>query len=275
MIREILNRIYSFQIKEQLFCDLFIGIHISSLSGYQGTNTGITRNIPVIVSLHADSKDYNKLPITIYSLLNQSKKPDKLILWLDDSENLQNLPYEITQFIKNGLEIKFVKFLNNYTSTYYSIKNFPEAINVTAENCYYYRHHWLKKLYLSYASHTEDIHVHLAHQIKVKENKIISSEHWDNFVNKETASFSNILDKRGGVLYPPNCFGKDFLRDDIFLKHVPINDNLWYWTMALLYNRKIRVAKNHIKFTLTTSYLKQFKNYFLKDKNKFELCRKI
>ena len=58
------------------------------------------------------------------------------------------------------------------------------------------------------------------------------------------------MNKKGGILFPPNCFTKEFLRSDIFLKQSPINDELWYWIMALVHERKIRVIKNHNKHSI-------------------------
>ena len=52
------------------------------------------------------------------------------------------------------------------------------------------------------------------------------------------------------MLYPPSCFSKEVLREDIFLKNAPKADDIWFWVMALVHDKKIRVVKNHIK-TLT------------------------
>ena len=141
---------------------------------YSGINTETKRQNPVIVSLTSYYERFEKLPVTLYSLLNQSLKPDKIILWLDKkSEDLAYLPYEITQFFKNGLEIRLVEDVKSYTKAYYAFKEFSNAVIVTADDDVFYPKKWLEKLYYSYASHPEDIHVHSAHRVKFNEGKIL------------------------------------------------------------------------------------------------------
>ena len=65
----------------------------------------------------------------------------------------------ITQFIKNGLEIRFVKDIGSYTKAIYAFKEFSESIIVTADDDIFYPKDWLKKLYLSGALHVVFGHV--------------------------------------------------------------------------------------------------------------------
>ena len=268
MIKDFINKIYSFKIKEKLFFNPFIGFEISSLGNYQGVNSGIKRTVPVIVSLHAKTSDYKNLPITLYSLLNQTMKPDKIILWINEDENLQTLPYEITQFIKNGLEIKFIKNKNEYTATYYAIKEFSNSINVIAQNGLHYSKNWLKKLYSSYIQYSDEIQVHLANEVILKDENLLPSKFWKKSIEGKS-SYSYVINLQGGVLFPPNCFGKDFLRKDIFLKYAPANPELWLWVMSLVYGKKTRIVKNnnkHLCFLNIMQLLNTKTDYELIDK---------
>ena len=222
------------------------------MSKYIGINQ-VQRETPIIVSLTSYEAHFKDLEISLYSLLNQSLKPDRIILWLSDEiKSLNELPYEITKYIKNGLEIRIVKDIGVYTNTIYAIKEFPEAIIVSADDCIYYPAKWLEKLYHSYIAHPKDIQTHLAHRVVLKNNKISEFKNWEKFVQEESARFDNFAIKTGGILYPPNCFPSEVLRNDIYLKYAPTADDIWFWVMALLSNRKIRVVKNHIK---TLSYI--------------------
>lgn len=226
---------------------------INRLGDYNGLNCETTREIPIIVSLTSYRERFSKLQITLYSLINQSLKPDKIILWLDEnSEALANLPHEITKFIKNGLEVRFVRDIKSYTKAIYAFKEFPDSIVVTADDDIYYRKDWLKRLYLSYIVSPEDIHAHRAHRVITFEGKLLPYENWTKHVSKESARFDNFLTGAGGVLYPPNCFKKEVFREDVFLKYAPNADDIWFWIMALTGGRKIRVVKNHYNFILLT-----------------------
>ena len=253
-MKELLKRIFSYRFHLRGFCNPFIGLQISSLEDYPGTTGEIKRETPIIVSLTSYRERFKDLPITLYSLLNQSLKPDRIILWLnEDCEDLAYLPYEITQFIKNGLEIRFVKDIGSYTKVIPAFKEFKRSIILTADDDIYYPKDWLEKLYLSYIAHPEDIHVHRAHRA----NLSLPYEKWEKHVNEESARFDNFLTGVGGVLYPPNCFTNEVLREDIFLKSAPKADDIWLWIMAVVHNRKIRVVKNHIKTLIAVNLIEQ------------------
>ena len=230
-----------------------------NLGNYKGVNIN-EREIPLIVSLTSYPERFGELPISIYSLLKQKLKPDRIILWLgNDSEykEINDLPYEITRFIKNGLEIRFVKDIRSYTKIIYALKEFPEAVIVTADDDIYYPSDWLRKLYYSYAAHPEDIQVHRAHRAKVIRGALAPYEDWGKHVEEETARFDNFLTGVGGALYPPECFTKEVLREDVFLKNSPNADDVWLWVMALLSGRRVRVVKNHIKTLRCTNLYRQ------------------
>lgn len=257
-----LNKILKSKFHLRFVLNPMIKYLANNLGSYQGTSS-IKRNIPVIVSLTSFPERYEDLVISLYSILKQSLKPDRIILWLGKDENIQqinDLPYEITQFIKNGLEIRFVKDIRSYTKIFYALEEFSNSIIVTADDDVFYPRDWLSKLYYSYAAHPEDIQVHRAHRVRVVRGSIAPYESWYKHVEEESARFDNFLTGVGGVLYPPNCFNKEALREDVFLKYSPNADDIWLWIMALLNNRKIRVVKNHIKtLSCTNLYRQMFK----------------
>lgn len=232
----------------------------SNLGNFLGVNN-CKRDVPIIVSLTSYSERFDELSLAVYSLLMQSVKPDRIILWLSDEYNdLMELPYEITRYIKNGLEIRFVKDIKSYTKIFYALKEFSDSIIVTADDDIYYPKNWLEKLYYSYITYPNDIQVHRAHRVLLNKNEIMPYEKWEKHVSEESARFDNFLTGVGGVLYPPNCFKKEVLREDLFLKLAPTADDVWLWIMALLNNRKIRVVKNHIKILFSLNIMRQIFN---------------
>ncbi len=253
MIKKLLN--YKFH-HRPLF-NPFIGMQIQSLGEFRGIND-CKRETPIVISLTSYEDRFADLPVTLYSLLNQSLKPDRIILWLNEEEwDLQTLPYEITQFIKNGLEIRFVKDIKSYTKVIYAFKEFSDCVIVTADDDIYYQKDWLKRLYMSYISNPKDIQVHRAHQVILKDREFAPYESWNKQIKEESAKFSNFLTGVGGVLYPPNCFTKEVLREDIFLKNAPNADDIWFWVMSLVHNKKIRVVQNHYKTLISSNILRQ------------------
>ena len=234
-----------------------IKYYAENMGNYLGVNF-TKREIPIIVSITSYKERFSELSIALYSLLNQSIKPDRIILWLSDEYNdLMELPYEITRYIKNGLEIRFVKDIKSYTKIIYALKEFSDSIIVTADDDIYYPKSWLASLYYSYISYPLDIQVHRAHRVNLNNNELIPYEQWSKHVNEESARYDNFLTGVGGVLYPPRCFKQEVFRKDLFLKLAPDADDIWLWVMALLNDRKIRVVKNHNKTLKAINFLEQ------------------
>jgi len=210
------------------------------------------------------------LELSLYSLLTQSVQPDRIILWLSNEYELSELPYYITRYIKNGLEIRFVEDIGEYNKIIYALKEYSNSIVVTAEDDIIYPKDWLKKLYHSYITNPQDIHLHRAMGVKLYNNNLASIKDWSTFSKEEIAEFSNFIVSDGGVLYPPNCFVKEVFREDIYKKNAPTNPDIWLWFIALVSKRKIRVVKNHIKNLTCTNFLNKIleinsEKYFLRD----------
>ena len=245
----------------------FVKHKAEQLGALQCTND-LKREVPLIVSVTQNESDFDELQICIYSLLNQTIFPDRIVLWLSDEyKNISNLPYEITQFIKNGLEIKFVKDLGVFNKTVYALKEFPNSIVVTASDEVYYQKDWLEKLYHSYITNPDNVHVHIADKIIFNENKILTSKKWNRFFDNECCGFQYYINSDGGVLIPPNSLIKEVFREDVFMKYLPFNENLWIWMMSVLSSKKICIVKNHNKTIYCTNLLKKLR----KDNNKYDL----
>ena len=230
----------------------------------------IKREVPIIVSLTEKDTDYMDLELSIFSIFNQSIRPDRVILWLSDEyKNLSELPYEITQFIKNGLEIRFVKDLRGYNKFIYALKEYPNAINITASEDVYYKENWLEKLYLSYLANSNDIQVHLAHRVVFDKDRIFPSSKWEKYTNNETAGYNYFINSDGGILIPPKSLSAEIFREDVFMKYLPFNEDLWLWIICLLSSRKIRIVKDHIGTITCTNIIKKL------DKRKDEFDMRV
>lgn len=257
MKKSVLKRLLNYKFHVRGIMNPFLNMQINSIGNWKGVND-VKREKPIIVSLTSYEDRFSDLPKTIYSLLNQTLRPDRIILWLDErGDDLTTLPYEITRFIKNGLEIRFVKDIGPYTKVVYAFEEFYESIIVTADDDIYYPKNWLKYLYLSYVSNQDDIHCHRAHRVGLKYGKILPYENWEKQVEEESARYDNFLTGAGGVLYPPKCFSNEVLREDVFLKYAPSADDIWLWVMALVHGKKIRVVKNHYKTLISTNLFRQ------------------
>ncbi len=207
------------------------------------------RKVPLVVSLTSYPKRIEEVKFTIYSLLNQDVKPDKLILWLAAEEfpNKENdLPEELLKFKENGLTIKWCDITKSYKKLIPALKEYPDCLIVTADDDLFYPCNWLKELYEGHEKYPNDILSHRCRKIAFNEGKIKKYLDWKILTDEEDASSLNFFTTGGGVLFPPDSLNRIVFDTGLYDKLCPTGDDIWFWSMALLNDTGIRVVKNNI-----------------------------
>ena len=204
----------------------------------------------LIASITTYPARINAVHLTIESILNQTKKPDLVVLWLAKDEfNNTQLPSNLTSLTKLGLEIKWIdKNLKSFNKLIPALKEYPDDIIATFDDDMIYDKHCLELLYNGYLKYPQCVQCHKASRILCKDKEILPYNDWVwEIKSKNTKpSYTNFAVASSGVLYPPHCLYKDVLRDDIFLKLCPREDDVWFWSMEVLNQTKINVVKNNI-----------------------------
>ena len=198
----------------------------------------------LIISLTSFPVRLNFIEHTLFSLIKQTIRPERIILWLSEEEfpNKENdIPENIKRYFLFDLEIKFVKEnYKSYKKLTYAIQQYPENIIVTADDDVYYKSEWLSLLYNTYILFPLDIIAYKARKISFKKRKIVPYLKWKT--NASGASHLNFGIGYGGILYPPHSLHKDICDSSLFLKLCPSTDDIWFYVMELLAKRKVRKA---------------------------------
>ncbi len=222
------------------------------LTGKGAGVTTIKRNPRIIVSLTSFPPRIPKLQYTIYSLFNQTEKPDEIVLWLGEEQfpnRNADLPESLLKLVKHGLTIKWCRDIQSYKKLIPSLKAYPNDVIVTVDDDVFYPPQMLERLLASYAKEKNAVHAHRAHVIAFRENDGIADyDDWKKAVSfkKTQPSFRNFLTSGGGTLFPPKILHNDICREDLFMKIAPTADDIWFWAMAVLNDVKIQVVKNNI-----------------------------
>lgn len=201
-----------------------------------------------IISMTTIPDRMQDIHYAIYSIIKQSIKPEKFILYLgrDKFPNGENdIPQRVIDFKKYGLEFRFVEDVRSFTKLVPALDEFKDKTIVTADDDIFYKQDWLKKLAETHKQYPDDIITHKHKNIKFNDNNPLPYKLWTDNIEK-CASYNNLLMGVGGVLYPPNSLYKDVTDKNIFLNLCPTNDDIWFWAMAVLNNTKIRIANNAI-----------------------------
>ena len=211
---------------------------------------GFGRTPKLIVSLTSFPQRIPEIFFSLYSLLNQTVKPDMLLLWLAEEQfpnKEKDLPQRVRDLQKYGLTIKWCSDIKSYKKLIPALGEFPDDIIVTADDDTYYPQNWLELLYESYLREPRFVHCHRAHRITFQETGEMNFyDSWPKCISTDEASYLNLFTGVGGVLYPPRSLYQDTSNVDLFMRLCPTADDVWFWAMAVLNETKIRVVDRNI-----------------------------
>lgn len=203
------------------------------------TEKGITDfqycNHDIIVSLTTYGKRINDVAITIESIMEQTMKANRIILWLDYSFKNQHIPISLQLLQKRGLEIKYCSDIKSYKKLIPTIKEFPESVIITIDDDMIYDYDLLEHLIVAYLKNPQYIYCHRMHKIKLdKSNKSIQPYfNWDWESDDMNASHLIFPTGSAGILYPPHCFDEEVTNEKVFLDICKYADDIWFKAMAL------------------------------------------
>lgn len=215
--------------------------------------SGVTktkRNPQLIVSLTSYPKRMNFIKYSLYSLMTQNLKPDKIVLWLAEEEfpnGLDDIPDDVLKFTKWGLEIMWCENIKSYKKLIPSLREFPDDLIVTVDDDIFLPKDWLEKLYSGYLKSPNDIICQRARNISFNSDGSLDSyNNWRLFTNGASSSFLNFLTGGAGTLYPPDSLDLNIFDGDLFMELSPSSDDVWFWAMAVKNNTKIKVVENNM-----------------------------
>ncbi len=199
----------------------------------------------IIISLTSYGRRvYDTVYYTIISILRQSKCPNRIILWLDNSWNDSNLPNKLKGLKHFGVEIYYYHDIKSYKKLIPTLKITHEDIIITVDDDVIYNRDLIASLYNSYCLKPNVIHC-----TQALLPKQTSSHEFETYTNWDYADSSNNNDNElifpigvGAILYPPYTLHEDVLREDIFMTLCPNADDIWFWIMAKRNNIKHMVV---------------------------------
>lgn len=201
-----------------------------------------TNSVPVIVSLTTIESRLNKVHITLRSVMNQTVKPEKIILWITEADR-NKIPETLQKLTGDLLEIHYTPRTSSHKKLLPSLELFPNKVIVTCDDDLIYESQWLEKLYSTHVKYPKDIICNKARQIALDENGATMDYKFWKYTNQNNP-VKNLAIGEGGILYPPGSLNSQITDYDLALKLAPKNDDLWFKAMALLNNTTVRLSEN-------------------------------
>lgn len=198
----------------------------------------------LIVSLTSYPKRMYDIHMCIYSLLSQTTRPDKVILWLAEEQfpnREKDIPQKVLQLCQYGLEIRWCPDYKSHKKLVPALQTFPDDVIVTADDDLYYAPDWLEKLWNKYQELKQGVIAHRCHRIKIQDNNIQPYTSWQFCIRTGDSSYLNFQTNGGGTLYSPGSIHPDVLNVDKAMELCPRADDVWFWGMTVLAGTKIHV----------------------------------
>lgn len=216
-------------------------------------NYEINKNNNIVVSLTSIPQRIDCVHLVIKTILCQSLKPSKIVLWLGTElfpEKEKNLPNSLIKLKEFGLIISFCEDIKPHTKYYYAFKKYKNNLIITIDDDIYYPHNMIEKLYEYHKKFPKAIIANRVREIKIIDNKFAPYRSWP--INEYIDCYPTnklLATGVGGVLYNNSTQLNDYLNKN-YIEDVALTvDDIWL--------KSIQV-KNNIKVVFTNFYKQPF-----------------
>ncbi|MDW3209337.1 MAG: glycosyltransferase family A protein [Reichenbachiella sp.] len=220
--------------------------------------------LPIIVSLTSIQSKLDRASLTIQSILDQSVKADRVVLWLSEEAHLaddgiQEIPNSLKELVDKGLEIRWTKNIGAYRKLIPTAKlmNHESCLIVTAADDVLYPSNWLRGLKEEYYKNEGCV---ICYQGRIMDKaaswskwtagkKLKPYQQWikTNEVTDKSKLGPNIElfpDGKGGVLYPSDRLHEEIFNKSVYLKMAPTDEDIWFKTITMMTDTKVKCIEN-------------------------------
>lgn len=207
----------------------------------------------VIVSLTSYPARINYVHLAIKSLMLQSYKPDRIILWLAEEQFPdKKLPENLTALEKYGLEIIWIHDIYGHKKYFYPVLNQKEdELVITFDDDIIYSKKTIERLIKTHAQFPDCMICERAQAYD--ESNPYQPGRWMTISDKgvNTPSYSLNPSPGGGCMIPYGVFHEDACNEAKIRELAYKNDDIWYMFMCV-HNKKriVKTRKYHKTFSV-------------------------
>lgn len=215
------------------------------------TQTGVSESSDVIVSLTSFPARIDKVWITIETLLNQTHKPQKILLWLAEEQfpDKEKVTEMFKGQCKRGLDICYCDDLRSHKKYYYTMLDNPNNIVITADDDMLYPEDFIEQLYNTHLKYPDCICCNWAHRIGLKtDGSFLKYSEWEHISNEEiTPDLLIMAVGCEGVLYPPHSLSTQLFDKEKIFSLCLSADDIWLKMNSIVSTTKtVRTNKRSV-----------------------------
>lgn len=236
-VRKILIRVW-------LILDRYIRIiylfFIKKAKWRNGLNKKKKRHEKYIVSLTSYPARFDVLSLTLKSLMYQTVKPDRIIVWLDDFVSKEEYTDEMEEARKYGVEFIEVPYdLKPHKKYFFAMQKYPKDNVITVDDDVVYLPNTISSLVAEHKRNLDAVCARRTHYINYKEGKLLPYNEWKFEYRKREKSDRLFPTGVGGVLYPPSAFSAKAFDLENIKKLCYMADDVWLKFMELEHGIKV------------------------------------
>lgn len=185
---------------------------------------------PLVVSFTSIPSRMGVVDITIRSLLDQTVRPERIVLWLEPHME-GRVPDRVGALAGERFEIRFRDGRSSHMKLVPALQEFPEHVVVTCDDDQIYPRDWLERLYREHRDHPGEV---VAHECR----RILYDAHGEPLAYRKwrrerpgTSHPDTLALGYGGVVYPPGSLHPDVTDEAAFMELAPRADDLWFKAM--------------------------------------------
>lgn len=219
-------------------CKLYLNIFYPML--YKNKKEiGIDTKSEVIVSLSSFPKRINNVWITIETIMQQTKRPKKIVLWLaeDSFPNKEgDLPEKLLRLKSRGLEIEFCEDLWPHKKYFFAMKKYPDDIIITVDDDVLYPNNMIEELWKIHQKYPHAICCERGHIVTyTKDGFFEKYNNWNSEVKGLMEPTMQLFPIGcGGVLYPPRLLNEKLFDKEEIKRLCLANDDIWLKNMEVM-----------------------------------------
>ena len=207
----------------------------------------------VIVSLTSFPKRIPTLHLVVETILRQSVKPDKIVLYLTQTQvdSIDSLPKVLLEQCKRGLEIVLCPDeIRSHTKYFYAFRDNPNTTIITVDDDLYYRSDLVESLLQHSKNHPGCV---VANWVKEMIPGKYKYTEWPDLSETPKLSKNLLILGVGSVLYPPKSVHPDIFNVENIKKLTLTADDVWLTAMILKQGTAVYYTAykyNHLPVTI-------------------------
>ena len=192
----------------------------------------------MIVSMTTFPARIGYVHLAIKSLLNQTVKPGKIILWLAREQFRDvKLPNHLLALCEYGLEIRYCEEdILAHKKYYYAMQEFPDHPIVTYDDDIIYPEDSLEKLLAMHWQYPDAIICNRGREIAMDQTSVAPYRYWkvSGRIPAGVPTYRVMASTGAGTLYPPHCMPEETFSIEKIRSLALTADDLWMKVMSIV-----------------------------------------